>query len=365
MKLWLQGAGVKKAYDRRHCAIGTDVCVGVLVRRIDSRHCPGLPRRPAIGMLTLGSKVMSRSCNAMAARCLVGMVGLLVLSCLPACSPITVIKRSAYVPMPQAALTSGAPLGEGKLELAGTWSSNLLGFYGTLEGLFSDVGDAGLLVPTDQLGGSIRYGVTDGFELAAGFGWSRLSWARPNTVGVLPLQLPGSTPQWLGGAGVRFNRRIGTSPWTFEWHADAVRTTIAQAVYVCPACVQAQQQGRDPWDLRFETGTSGGLYELDRIDRTSVGLLGAGFGFNAQLSRRASLLMSWDLRQGVSNDGFDDDISRRDDHTIETYPMVTMSLGLSIRGKGWFADFGWMWTGEDELGIEFDGTLKLRIGALL
>lgn len=119
-------------------------------------------------------------------------------------TPLTAIRRTAFVGAPRIPSRVGTPLHPHELRIQGE-ANPLLPAYdrgGALE-----EGDPGLLIPRVQLGGSIYGSPVRGLELGGQLRYAALTWTERNLQGVP--RLPGRGEEiWSGGFGIRANLEL-------------------------------------------------------------------------------------------------------------------------------------------------------------
>jgi hypothetical protein len=255
----------------------------------------------------------------------------LALATLASCVPATPVRRTAFVPRNSIASRSGGPLEGG--EFAGELQINSVGLDEATRAARSpgeeviskipSVGDPGLYVPKMQIGATGYYGINRYLELGAQLHVTRLGWATPNYLGVLPF--PEDTVDWMviAGPGVRANLPAGDSPVTFSWHTELAFASIPQATYVCETCPGGAREGQGD-GARPE-------YELRGVERHLTALPSMQFSTSVSIFEVIHPFAFVGAQRSIVNTGFDPDRDNVDNHTLEGVWLGQLGSGVEFR----------------------------------
>ncbi|MBM4318564.1 MAG: hypothetical protein FJ125_01045 [Deltaproteobacteria bacterium] len=141
------------------------------------------------------------------------------------CAPITEVKRSALTLSPAPPTSSGRAIGAGKVRLYGG-----LGPAGMVveEELVTEVGDAGLWIPTQQALGGLRLGLGDHVDIGAKGLWTHYDWSTASTPGVAQL---GKTERdaWAIGPTLTVTAPLGQSGLALGFAFETLWSSIPYA----------------------------------------------------------------------------------------------------------------------------------------
>jgi hypothetical protein len=239
-----------------------------------------------------------------------------------ACAPATPIRRTALVNAPSLPARTGLPLRAGELRVAG--ELNPLRVYDAYADalIVPDVGAPGLYVPNIQLGLSLYGAPTEGFEVGGQVRYTRLSWAEPSAVGVLPFP-DGDRDLLLGGLGVRGNITLAEGL-TFTLGGELNLTEVEQAVYVCRTCTGGV--------------TSSRAYTFERFDAAYFMLPTLATGVAYRFNDYVGVYTTIAFTLGVRNTGFDPDLGNLPNDTLRTMPIFPMGAGVEVNVQRFFAN---------------------------
>lgn len=207
------------------------------------------------------------------------------------------------------------------------------------------IGYPGVFIPRIQVGGSLYGSPVRGLEIGAQLRYTHLSWATPNATGVL--EFPSDDEHLLvGGVGLRGNLRF-SQKLTGSIMMELNATEIVQAVYVCRECSLNDARER---------------YSFERIDRAFYVLP----KFSANLSYRFNeyigvfAFVGWQL--GVTNTGFDDDLSNLPNSTLKPMFVLPGGVGVEAKFEAFFVRVATYYPLEFIRGREFGLALSGQVG---
>lgn len=230
-----------------------------------------------------------------------------------ACAPQSQIRRSAFIPGASLPARVGAELHEGEVRLAGHVNAGRADAAPLSSLNWTEVGDPGVFIPDFQLGASGWFGLGGGLEIGGQLQFASLSWARRNTVGVLDFPSQHQESLLLGGVGLRYNVPIDHPALRLGLIGEVNYVSIPQAVFVL------EQDA----------------YRFERIDDEGFLLpnVALQLGWEERLGHRITfaphLLLG--AQRSVTNVGFDDDLSRLDDSTLEGFIAGYVGVGVDFR----------------------------------
>lgn len=230
-----------------------------------------------------------------------------------ACAPQSQIRRSAFIPGASLPARVGAELHEGEVRLAGHVNAVRADAAPLSELYWTEVGDPGVFIPDFQLGASGWFGLGGGLEIGGQLQFASLSWTRRNTVGVLDFPAQHQENLLLGGVGLRYNVPVDHHALRVGLIGEVNYVSVPQAVFVLEQDV----------------------YRFERIDNEGFLLPNVALQvaweepLSPHITFAPHLLLG--AQRSVTNVGFDDDLSRLDDSTLEGFVAGYVGLGADFR----------------------------------
>ncbi len=266
----------------------------------------------------------------------------IVLIALSACAPTTPIRRSALTPGPSIPSRVGMPLEPREVRVSGEVNPVRLMPH---ENPLPRTGDPGVFVPRIQVGGSVYGAPIRGLELGAQLRYTHLSWADPSAIGVLPF--PDDDEHLLvGGVGLRGNLRF-SDDLTGSIMMELNATEIVQAVYVCRTC---------------QPGSINPRYRFERIDRVFYVLPKFAANLSYRFNEHIGVFAFFGWQLGVTNNGFDPDLSNLPNSTIKPMFVVPMGVGFEAKVEMFYVRLATYYPLEFVGGREFGLALSGQVG---
>ena len=211
------------------------------------------------------------------------------------------------------------------------------------------VGDPGVFVPDLQLGGSLYVAVSDSVQLGAQVSYAHLSWAHPNVVGVLDFPDGSDEHVLFGGAGVRVDLLEPFGRFQVSLIGELNLGDVPQAVYLCSTC--------DGDTHHVSTSEARDLYRFFRYDSEMFMLPNVAVQASWNVTPELQIYGLLGAQANVTNIGFDDDLSRLNDTTLETFLLGYVGLGIELRVEAFVVNATFFLPLEGEDRIDFGPSL--------
>ncbi len=260
-----------------------------------------------------------------------------------ACAPNTPIRRSALAPAPTLPSRTGLPLEEGEIRVTGEVNPVRLRDFGDFN--VPDVGSPGLYVPQVQLGGSIYGSPSQGLEIGAQIRYAHLDWSERNAVGVLPFPDDGEDV-FSGGLGIRGSIPIAERL-TYDITLELSIMEVAQAVFLCLDCIDGGV----------------GTYTFERYDSAIFFAPAFATGMSYRINDYVGVFGTFGAQVAVTNIGFDDDLSRLKEDTLEAQPVFPVGAGVELTLGPFVASATAFYPFEFVRDLDYGPSLSLRMGA--
>jgi len=274
------------------------------------------------------------------------------------CSQTVTVKRTALIPAAYLPARTGAPLGDMEVRIQG--EANPVRLSDGSDPVSTDsyntvyMGEAGVLIPQAQIGGSVYFAPIRYIELGGQFYWASYRWTRANNAGVLNLPKEHKRDVWIGGLGLRGNIPITSIDLTISLMLQIDITRIPEAEFL-DASLLYPSQGYKP-GFRFNRMYDGTWVFPGFFLQVDKGFLDSTLHLHFILG----------IERTLQNIGFD--WLDRGQSTLENAAAIPIGVGLEYRYE-WFivgATLFYPLALGDRLDVDnFGPSLSIRMGVVL
>ncbi len=301
-----------------------------------------------------------------------------------ACSPNTIIRRTALINAPQSPSREGQPLERGDVRITGHVSglnTSDSGDYFLFVPGVAEIGDPGVLIPDLQVGASVWAGLPAGLEFGGQLYYASMDWADPNVSGVLPFPRGMEEDLLMGGLGLRLNIDVDNPHAALGVLAEVNVASIPEAIFICT------DEERCTSDELIDSFEGVALYEFDRVEHETFFLpnLALQFGWRFgdlppdddtfdpsappadpyEVGMSVMPFITLGLQASVTNTGFEPDLSTLPEDSLETLWMGYLGFGVDAVLGGFVLGGSMLIPVEGEDAIDFGAVFNFRIGAQL
>lgn len=277
-----------------------------------------------------------------------------------ACSPNTIIRRTALIPAASEPVRTGLPLEKGAVRVEGHANAMNTGdtiYSGAwLADAFPDVGDPGVLIPDVELGASVYFGLPRGLELGFQVGYASMDWSHANAAGVLPFPPGEERDLFKGGFGLRYSTDLDDHRLSLGIIGQLDLARIPEAIFVC---VDETRCSAHDFSTDIEASE---IYRFERIDTEMFFLPNVALQLGWRAMPEVMPYFMLGAEASVKNTGFEADPTTLPDDTLETMFVGYVGVGIDVDLDGFVIGGSFYFPFEGEDRIDFGPSFGLKIG---